>query len=632
MPVDQKPSRGLTLRNRVRYRFDNLLSRGTGAALLFLAGITLAGVLIASALLAMFPATFDGSEDTSWLEESWQSLLRVMDPGTMAGDVGWGTRLLALLVTVFGILVAGTLIGIVATGIEQRVTELRRGRSTVVESGHMVILGASGRLPVVIEQLALANRRRRRNVIVVLANREPDELRDDVRGYADSLHSSRLVFRWGDPTRTSDLAITSIRDARAVIVLADGEADADAGAVKAVLAAGAALGGFDRIPIIVDIDDPETAESLARACGGAVQPLVAKQSIARIMAFALREPGLSQVVSELLGFRGCDIYVRDAGGVTGLPFGETVFRFANARPIGRMLPDGAVEINPDPGTKIDRHDRLIVIAEDDHVPKLATTGPPEVGQQTATLPPEVDVGPGQEHVLIIGWNALGGQLLTALRQHAAPGSSAEVIYDARLFEPDELPDTHGSGLKLTLTPKRSASWQPGDLGVIADTTSIVLLGYRRGMTTEEADSQTLLNLLLLRRDLEGRDDAEPRVVVELLDADNVDLARVTGADDYVVSDAVTSRLMAQYAEQPERRPVLQNLYGGDGPSLRLVAAEDFGLSGQVRFDEIIATVYSYGLLALGWRSADERGGKLVLNPDNDEQARLGADDQVVVIG
>lgn len=207
MPAQPTPLRRVSFRQRVRYRFDNLLSRGTWAALLFLAGITLAGVLLASALLAMFSATFDGSQDTSWLEDSWQSMLRVIDPGTMAGDVGWGTRLLALLITVFGILIAGTLIGLVATGIEQRVGELRRGRSPVVESGHVVILGASSRLPVVVEQLALAHRSRRRNAIVVLANREPDELWDDVRGYADSLHSTRLVFRWGDPTRISDLAI-----------------------------------------------------------------------------------------------------------------------------------------------------------------------------------------------------------------------------------------------------------------------------------------------------------------------------------------------------------------------------------------------------------------------------------------
>ena len=626
MPAQPTPSRKVSFRHRVRYRFDNLLSRGTWAALLFLAGITLAGVLLASAFLAMFSATFDGSQDTSWLEDSWQSMLRVIDPGTMAGDVGWGTRLLALLITVFGILIAGTLIGLVATGIEQRVGELRRGRSPVVESGHVVILGASSRLPVVVEQLALAHRSRRRNAIVVLANREPDELWDDVRGYADSLYSTRLVFRWGDPTRTSDLAIANVREARAVIVLADD----DAGAVKAVLAAGAALGGFDRIPIVVDLDDPEPAEGLTLACGGSVEPLVAKRSVARIMAFALREPGLSQVVEELIGFRGADIHIHEAGDLTGRSFAESVFRFTNARSIGRICPDGSVEINPAPETPFDRGDRLIVIADDDHAPKVGPREPPDRDQESVASPPSTH--DGLERVLIIGWNALGAQLIAALGNTAAPGSSAEVIYDTALFEPSELPAGRESGLKTTLTPTTSVSWREGVADLIGDITSIVLLGYRRGMTIEEADSRTLLNLMLLRSDLRARGGIAPRIIVELLDADNVDLARVTGADDYVVSDAVISRLMAQLAEQPERGPVLRSLYAGDGSSLHLIPAEGIGLGRDVRFDTIVAAAYTYGLLALGWRSADERGGKVVLNPDNDEQVRLLDGDQIVVIG
>lgn len=631
MAADETRHQRVTMRNRLRYRFDNLLSRGTGAALLFLAAITALGVLVASMLLVVFPARFEGSEGDSWLEDSWQSLLRVIDPGTMAEDVGWGARLLALLVTVFGILIAGTLIGLVATGIEQRVTELRRGRSTVVESGHVVILGASGRLPVVVEQLALANRRRRRDVIVVLARREPDELRDDVRRYADSLYSSRLVFRWGDPTRTSDLAIANIRDARAVIVLATDDEEADAGAVRAVLAAGIALGGFDRVPIVVDIDDPETANSLARACGEAVHPIAAKRSIARIVAFALREPGLSQVVAELIGFRGADIYVHDAVDVSGLTFEETVFRYSDARPIGRMLHDGTVEINPDAETRFGSGDRLIVIAEDERPPHLAASAPPELDGGSPwpqRKPAELD----PERVLVVGWNQLGAQLLEALAERAVAGSSVEIVYDARLFDGDELPDGRGSGIELSLTPRRSVTWQPGHTEKVAGATSILLLANRRGVSAEEADSRTLLNLMLLKQDLEKIGGIPPRVVVELLDADNVELAGVTGADDYVVSDAVTSRLMVQHAEQADRRAVLRSLYDVDGDSLHLVATEDLGLTGPAGFDAIVAAAYRQGRLALGWRAAEDRGGKVVLNPGLEEKIPLGAGDQIVVIG
>ena len=68
------------------------------------------------------------------------------------------------------------LIGLIANGVEERVNAMRRGRSTVIESGHVVILGASSRLPIVIEQLALANRTRRSNAIAAFSRHEPLQL------------------------------------------------------------------------------------------------------------------------------------------------------------------------------------------------------------------------------------------------------------------------------------------------------------------------------------------------------------------------------------------------------------------------------------------------------------------------
>ena len=181
----------------------------------------------------------------------------------------------------------------------------------MAESGHVLILGKSARLPMIVRQLALARRGQRGNAIVVLADDESGELSDEVRASAGELYRSRLVFRRGNPARTADLARVGIRDARSVIVLADEDAQGDAGVVMSVLAAGAELGGFDHVPIVAELNDAETVETLLDACDGAVFPVAGLQVVARYTAFALREPGLNQAVGELLDFRGADIYVRD---------------------------------------------------------------------------------------------------------------------------------------------------------------------------------------------------------------------------------------------------------------------------------------------------------------------------------
>ena len=617
------------LRNRIRYHFDNLLSRGTWAVLLWLLAITLLVVLVGSLLLTAFDESLGGSADDSWLENFWQSMMRTLDPGTMADDVGWGARVVALIVTLFGVLIAGALIGIIVSAVEQSVERMQRGRSVVVESDHVVILGASSRLTVIVRQLALAGTTRRRNTIVVLANREPAELSQEIRSNGVDLHGTRLVFRWGDPSKTADLALVAIDRARTVIVLADDEAANDAGVVKAVLSAGAALGGFDRIPIVAELSDPRTGDSLLRACGGLVSPLVPMQAIARITTYTLRRPGLSQVVQEIVNFRGADLYVRELGELAGWRFGDTVVRYEKTRPIGRMVADGTVELNPDPDTILGGGDRVIVLAENDR-PSMPADRPVDSRERSSVGPIPVR-GLRQEHMVILGWNSMGERLVEQLDSTVAPGSSVEIIYDPRRLSMGDVEfDTTGR-LDVTVTANRSRNLSLGDETRRPLLTSIVLLGYRAGLSPEDADGRTLLTLMLLQRELDEMGGVGPRVIVELFDADNVELAATSGADDFVVSDAIASRLMTQLAEEPARRALFQALYDEESPSFDLVDARLLGVSTDVEFGEIIDAAYSLGLLAIGWRRAREHGGELTLNPGVTDRVQLDDGDHVVVI-
>lgn len=137
--------------------------------------------------------------------------------------------------------------------------------------------------------------------------------------------------------------------------------------------------------------------------------------------------------------------------------------------------------------------------------------------------------------------------------------------------------------------------------------------------------------MLLRRDLGARSGPGPQVVVELRNADNVELARVSGADDYIVSDAIASRLMTQLAEQPERREILQSLYALDSPSLHLVPAPELSLTGEVTFHQINVAADASRLIAIGWRLESDRGGEMVLNPASSARVHLTDAHQIVVV-
>jgi len=638
-----------SFRHRLRYRFDNLLARGTGAALVWLGAVTLAAVVVSSVVLWAFGVSLAGSDSGSLLEDFWQSLMRMLDPGTMSGDVGWGRRILALLVTVFGLLVAGTLIGIIAAGVEQRIERMQRGRSAIIESDHYVVLGASERLPIVLAQLVLANAGRGGAVIVVMADRNPAEMFEDVGRVVDDWLGSRLVFRSGDPTRASDLALVRLDLACAVIVLAEEGREATRTS-KTVLAIGAQLGGFEGRPIVVEVGDAATAATLVRACGPDVHPLVASQSVARIAAFALRRPGLSQVISELLDFRGCDLYVQDHPELVGTSFGDMVGSYAKARPLGRMRPDGRIDLNPAPDTRFEEGDRLIAIADDaaalervqaEPMSRVSIeTGParPEPGADPSEdlsrrrAPAELSDRPGPEHLVVMGWNAFGAQLLGEWALHSDAASTVEVFVDPDLIDPDEVSIPGIDAARVNATPRVDVAGVPWRPDTAPPITTIMLLAYTGRLSGDEADTRTLLDLTVILRERGSHQSGPPpRLVVELLDVDHIPLAEVSG-DDYLVSPAIADHLLAQLADSPRRRPVLLQLYGGDGPSLDLVPAERLGLTGETTAAGIFAAAYAAGLLAIGWRRSIRDGGGLILNPHRSEKVALHPGDQVVVIG
>lgn len=201
-----------TLGAKVRYRFDLALSRGPLVVIGYLGLVMLAIITVASIVMwALRLEGVNGGEPISNpFDAFWQALLRVVDSGTFAADATWPTRLLGLLITICGIFLAGSLIGLIATAVDQQIEQLRKGRSTVLESGHTLILGWSPRLPTILAELIEANSNQRKAAAVVLANVPKDEMEDELRVRIPDARTTRIVCRTGDPSRPADLEMVNL--------------------------------------------------------------------------------------------------------------------------------------------------------------------------------------------------------------------------------------------------------------------------------------------------------------------------------------------------------------------------------------------------------------------------------------
>ena len=226
-----------TLRQRFRYHFDNLMSRGTPAMIGMLFVLSLAIVTMAGIIISIF--NFTQNNDPTPLpfgEAAWESLMRTLDPGTMGGDTGPGFRAVMLFVTLGGIFVVSALIGVLNNAIEGQMERLRKGRSRVLESNHTVVLGWSAQIFTILDELMTANENQHNARIVVLAEKDKVEMEEEIRDRVQVRGKTRIICRSGDPIDPNDLEIVSPHTAKSIIVLPPENSDPDTDVIKTVLA------------------------------------------------------------------------------------------------------------------------------------------------------------------------------------------------------------------------------------------------------------------------------------------------------------------------------------------------------------------------------------------------------------
>lgn len=617
-PRSRRPARRPSVRQRLRYRFDNSLAHGPLALIAWL-GVVVAAVICLAAVVGHFVLT--GGEGYSFIEDFWQSLIRVLDASAFESETAWPSRLVALAVTLLGIFIGGSLIGLIATALDQRVSDLSKGRSVVLESNHTLILGWSARLPVIVQELVVANENLHRPAIVVLAPRPVNEMEADIRDRVGDTKNTRVVCRSGDPAKPADLALANMSGARSVIVLAGDEGDA--AVVKAILAVKIMDPDFSGATVVAEFAHPEHAETIRTLTDGAVSTVNSDDVIAQVTAQACHQPGLSIVFRDLLDFGGDECYFVEVPELVGHTYGEALLAFRTSSVIGLLTADHMLELNPPPTTVFGPGDQVIAVAEDDD--KVIFTGFADVPLPTPASPGRAALHPVR--VLIVGWSAFGPKVVQELQEFLAPGSVIEVCVDAALVSADDV-QRPCPGLSVSFIGSG-----PEELLALAEGKhfdQVIVLGYRTGLITSEADSRTLLTLLTLRKIWPMGTEPRVQIIAQLLDQANVELATVTGVDDFIVSDALASLMLAQLSERAELQAVFDDLFDPAGAVIELRPAASFVPSAPVSCAQVVAAGTAKYVSVLGWRVSNT--GEVVINPSKDRKVHLGRDDQVLVVG
>ena len=629
----------VTRLDRLHYKFDNLMTRGTIAIIVWLFMASAAMILVSSLLVfitRVAPPGDDGSSPT-FAQLVWMNLMRTLDAGTMGGDVGsWPFLFAMLAITLVGIFIVSILIGVLTSGIEHKLEELRKGRSLVVETGHTVILGWSPQVFYIISELVLANANQRDACIAILAEKDKVAMEDEIHSKVGSTRNTRLVCRTGSPIDLTDLEIINPHCARAIIILSPPEGDADSQVIKTVLAL---TNNPHRWPrpyhLVAELRHSRNREIAQLVGGNELEIVLVDELIARMIAQTCSQPGLSVVYDELLDFSGDEIYFHEEPELVGQTFGQALLAYEDSALIGLRLKDGRVQLNPAPDAYLEAGDRVIVISADDNTVRLS--GLTDYAISEVAIRGKQAGQPSPVRTLILGWNHRGVIIINELDYYVPPGSEVTIVTDSTEVESEvacgcvELQRQAISCQAGNTTDRRTLE----RLG-LDSYQHIVILSYSDTLDPQAADARTLVTLLHLRH-IALKMERPFTIVSEILDVRNRELAEVTHADDFIVSNKLVSLMLAQLSENKELAIVFDELFGPQGAELYLKPAEAYVQPGQpVNFYTVVEAARRGGEVAIGYRllaeanQADRNDG-VRINPVKSQPIIFAPGDCIIVL-
>lgn len=628
-----------TFRERFRYQFENTMSSGPLAVIQWLAIVSIVSVMVLGVVILIVGIAGSAEPDAEplgFIEGTWKALMATLDPGTMGGDEGWPFRTVRFIATLIGIFVISILIGSISSGIDQKIEELKRGRSRVLDSNHTLILGWSEKIFTIINELIEANSNQKDPCIVILSEKDKVEAEEEINSRIEKFGNTKIVVRSGSTLESSSSEMVNINEARSIIVLSPEVQNPDTFVIKTVL--GLTNGKNRReepYHIVAEIKDERNMEAAELVGNDEAVYVLSEDLISRVIAQTCRQSGLSVVYTEILRFEGDEIYFEKLPErLIGKAYKDALFAYEDSSVIGVFTNDDEVLINPPMDRVFSAGESVIAISEDDDT--VIANGPLEVTFDRNSFSNIEGKGPTEESTLVLGWNDKGPRIVAELDNYVKRGSSVRIVAGENGIS-GEIDDLQGTLANQTL------EFRQGDirekktlLDIKPEDYDYIIVLSNRDIDIQESDASTLISLLHLRNISESQGRSYS-IVTEMLDMRNRELGVVARADDFVVSDNLISLLLSQLSENKELKKVYDVLFQAEGSEIYLKPVSRYVKPGtEVDFYTVTASAAEMGESAIGYRisalsrDSDEHYG-VKLNPQKSERVTFSEKDLIIVL-
>ena len=604
-------ARAASWKERFSYWFDNRIARGSLGLIRFLIVVSIVLAVVIAGLIILFGFHEDEPGAVFW--DSIATLLNAWMP--YSGDGSPGYIVLMAVCAIAGVLFTSVLIGIITSAIEEKIIEMRRGNSQVLENGHTVILGFYPGEYTLLRQLVLAAAGKDA-CVVVADDMEREEMEQNIGENVECPRNFRIVCRSADITDPSALERCALASCKTVIV----HPTDDTRTIKTLLAVSALKRNNPEADfrILSLLSGSEFVFPAALAEQYRITALREHDTLAKMIAHSCTQMGLSETFRELFNFDGSEWYVLPLPEAAGLSFGELTVRLDGAVPVGLYGSEG-MRLNPSADTVIRPEDQLLVFSEDRDSIRL-TDGAADAAYAAAAAREEADTS-----ALILGHNASLPVILRELpenvRRVLLAGKRGGEADQAKLAEV-----AAWRGLRVEYSDAELA--EEGALEALAKDAEHVVILNDHEKEEEEADMEAIY-LLLNLRDIRARLGARFNITTEMRRERNQDLVEDNDRTDFVVASSMSSMILAQLSESPELLGAFREILSNEGNEIYLKKASRLGIRGRFPVRSLRKIALDQGYVLLGWMDSNRES---VFNPPLDAEVDADEGCTLIVLG
>ncbi|MBR4194976.1 MAG: hypothetical protein IKQ54_11705 [Oscillospiraceae bacterium] len=612
---DTTNCRKRNIKKRFLYWFDNRMAKGSLGLIrvLIIATVLLALVIAAAIILLGF------NEDGETAPVLWDSIATVINAWMPSFEDGSPGYLILMSITaIAGVLFTSVLIGIITSAIEEKIIELKKGNSDVLERDHTVVLGLYSGEYTLLRQLILAEAGKEA-CIVIGEDMERGEMEQSIKENLEVPKNIKIVCRTVDITDPASIEKCSIETCKTVII----SPTEDARTVKAVLAVSALLQEKEaegiRINAIVAKKEHRVPISLANSHN--ISTIQTSEILAKMIAHSCTQTGLSETFREVFNFEGSEFNLIDLEGIEGISFEELMLRLDNAVPVG-VQRDAKVTVNPPSDYVLSQGDRILVFSEEKD--SVSLTAP--YLDAEAALPDQAWTNKeDMTDTVIIGYNETLPTILKEL-----PENVAHVFLNNYKLPETEMAEIQrvAESRNLRIQYLQGNPRVEEELLSLANIAEHIVILSDHEKTPEEADMEAIFILLNLR-DIRSRYQLAFNITMEMQLERNQNLVGHGDHTDFLVASSMSSLFLAQLAESPESLSVFREILSNEGNELYLKNAKTIRATGRYTVRALRRGLLKQGCILLGYLDGEKHS---YFSLPLDSELELSAEDSLIVIG